>query len=908
MTSRLCVKNLPAYVDEHRLREHFGDKGEVTDAKVIRASDGHSRQFGFVGFKSAEDAQAALDYLNNSYLDTSRLSIQFAYQRGAEALPRAWSKYTPGTTANAQVKAREQSTDAAAEQLQKEKKKKKKKKKKGRQPDAGEDDEQLQEFLQVMQPRRKTAIWSNDAEAALPARGQSGAQQQAQPRKVATAAVAAGSSDEEDELYEDLPAAEPQGGVEQSEDEESEGAAVPKDAAVVDAGVSDLDYLKSRMKQAFQEEDDDAAAAASDEEMSDEEEDEEEAEGRDADGSDEAADTAEATDADAGKDADADAERRRSGEAAGPAPQVVAASEAATIAGTGRLFLRNLAYGATEADLAELLRPFGDVTDVHLVLDKTTKRSKGIALAQFAEPSDAVDAHAALDGTVFQGRLLHVLPGHRPPPKPTDKEGTEAAKGGFKAQREAARRANAGSRAAWNSLFVRADTVAEAVAAHLGITKAELLDPSAPDMAVRQALGETQVIAATKSALGDAGVAVEKLDEAAAASGKAADSKAVERSPSTLLVKNLPYTVTLQELQELFGRHGDIARLVLPPTRVLALVEYLEPSDARSAFRGLAYRRLQHVPLYLEWAPAGIFNGPAASAPLRAPKAAAKAEAAESAGDEATADLVQAADVDVDDAEAEPQMLFVKNLAWKTDDASLRRHFDKAASAVGGTCRSAKVAMRQEKGKKGKALSMGFGFVECSSESVAKAVLKQLQGMELDGHKLLIQLSQRKRLPEDGAKDQSDGKAAKANATKLVARNVAFEATRKDIVGLFGPFGHIKSARLPRKFDGSHRGFAFVDFASKQEAQAALEAVAGTHLYGRRLIVEWASEDAGLDELRAKTAAKFHDDDEDVAATVAGTRAGGKQQREEAEQEAEEQEQQPKKKRKKRKAAAQGGI
>ena len=36
-TSRLCVKNLPAYVDENRLREHFGEKGEVTDAKVVRA-------------------------------------------------------------------------------------------------------------------------------------------------------------------------------------------------------------------------------------------------------------------------------------------------------------------------------------------------------------------------------------------------------------------------------------------------------------------------------------------------------------------------------------------------------------------------------------------------------------------------------------------------------------------------------------------------------------------------------------------------------------------------------------------------------------------------------------------------------------------------------------------------------
>ncbi len=56
------------------------------------------------------------------------------------------------------------------------------------------------------------------------------------------------------------------------------------------------------------------------------------------------------------------------------------------------------------------------------------------------------------------------------------------------------------------------------------------------------------------------------------------------------------------------------------------------------------------------------------------------------------------------------------------------------------------------------------------------------------------------------------------------------------------------------------RGFAFVDFATKQEAQAALEAVMGTHLYGRRLVVEWAENEEGLDELRDKTASKFEQD------------------------------------------------
>ncbi len=60
--------------------------------------------------------------------------------------------------------------------------------------------------------------------------------------------------------------------------------------------------------------------------------------------------------------------------------------------------------------------------------------------------------------------------------------------------------------------------------------------------------------------------------------------------------------------QALFGAIGELGRVVLPPTRTLALVEFLEPADARAAFRGLAYKRFQHVPLYLEWAPADIFT------------------------------------------------------------------------------------------------------------------------------------------------------------------------------------------------------------------------------------------------------------------------------------------------------------
>ena len=50
--------------------------------------------------------------------------------------------------------------------------------------------------------------------------------------------------------------------------------------------------------------------------------------------------------------------------------------------------------------------------------------------------------------------------------------------------------------------------------------------------------------------------------------------------------------------------------------------------------------------------------------------------------------------------------------------------------------------------------------------------------------------------------------APQKGSTKLVVRNLAFEATRQELAELFGAFGQIKSVRIPvKKFDGSHRGY-----------------------------------------------------------------------------------------------------
>ena len=63
------------------------------------------------------------------------------------------------------------------------------------------------------------------------------------------------------------------------------------------------------------------------------------------------------------------------------------------------------------------------------------------------------------------------------------------------------------------------------------------------------------------------------------------------------------------------------------------------------------------------------------------------------------------------------------------------------------------------------------------------------------------------------------------------------EATRKELRELLSAFGELTSIRLPKKFDGKHRGFAFADFVTHQEAMAAKDALQATHLYGRHLVI-----------------------------------------------------------------------
>ena len=87
----------------------------------------------------------------------------------------------------------------------------------------------------------------------------------------------------------------------------------------------------------------------------------------------------------------------------------------------------------------------------------------------------------------------------------------------------------------------------------------------------------------------------------------------------------------------------------------------------------------------------------------------------------------------------------------------------------------------------------------------------------------------------------ADTAALVPKSAKLIVRNVPFEATKKELRDVFAPFAQIKSLRMPKRADGRARGFAFIEFLTKQEAAAAMEAVKNIHFYGRHLVLEYST-------------------------------------------------------------------
>src|ERR1700731_5321217 len=72
------------------------------------------------------------------------------------------------------------------------------------------------------------------------------------------------------------------------------------------------------------------------------------------------------------------------------------------------LFVGNMSFQTTAADLRALFEPFGQLARVHVALDRETGRARGFGFVEMPNDEEAAKAIAALDGKELGGRNLKV--------------------------------------------------------------------------------------------------------------------------------------------------------------------------------------------------------------------------------------------------------------------------------------------------------------------------------------------------------------------------------------------------------------------------------------------------------------------------------------------------------------------
>src|SRR5450759_4838788 len=73
-----------------------------------------------------------------------------------------------------------------------------------------------------------------------------------------------------------------------------------------------------------------------------------------------------------------------------------------------KLYVGNLSFETTENDLQDLFAQHGKVTEVALMMDRMTGKSRGFAFVTMADTAEANAAMTALNGKEIGGRTLNV--------------------------------------------------------------------------------------------------------------------------------------------------------------------------------------------------------------------------------------------------------------------------------------------------------------------------------------------------------------------------------------------------------------------------------------------------------------------------------------------------------------------
>ena len=95
-----------------------------------------------------------------------------------------------------------------------------------------------------------------------------------------------------------------------------------------------------------------------------------------------------------------------------------------------RLFVGNLSWNVTDADLTDFAAPHGEVLDAKVIVDRDTGRSRGFGFVT-VETENVQDVIRALDGQELQGRAVRVNEAEARPQREGGFGGGGGGRGGY---------------------------------------------------------------------------------------------------------------------------------------------------------------------------------------------------------------------------------------------------------------------------------------------------------------------------------------------------------------------------------------------------------------------------------------------------------------------------------------------
>ena len=135
--------------------------------------------------------------------------------------------------------------------------------------------------------------------------------------------------------------------------------------------------------------------------------------------------------------------------------------------------------------------------------------------------------------------------------------------------------------------------------------------------------------------------------------------------------------------------------------------------------------------------------------------------------------------------------------------------------------------------------SRGFGYVSFDSKEEAEQSVEKLQGLSASGREFRVNVS----VPKD-QRAPREPRAPREQGPSVFIGNLDFSVENDEVVQLCDNVlgeGFVKRVRIAvDRNTGRSRGFGHLDFETQEEADTALEKLAGSELAGRQLRVDVA--------------------------------------------------------------------